>query len=125
MPDIKTRFSKWDILPIAAVAALALAVFLLFLPITEPAAQVEIYQGGNLLTTLPLDKDTIYTVTGAYTNIVTVKDGQVAVTQSNCPGGDCKNCGWSDTAGKSIVCLPNGLEVRVVAGNSNVDIVVR
>ena len=92
---MNTKFSKWDLLPIGAVLALAVALFLLFLPSGAPAAQVEIYQGGNLLTTLPLDKDTTYTVTGPYTNIVTVKDGKVAVTQSNCPGSDCTACGWA------------------------------
>ena len=121
---MKMRFSKWDLIPIVAVAALAVALFLLFLPSDAPAARVEIYQKGNLLTTLPLDKDTTYTVTGAYTNIVTVKDGKVAVTQSNCPGSDCIACGWASSSGKAIVCLPNGLEVRVVA-DSDVDIVVR
>lgn len=121
---MNTRFSKWDILPIVGVLALAVAVFLLFLPSDSPAAQVEIYQNGALLTILPLDRDGVYTAGGHYTNTVTVKDGKVAVTQSNCPSMDCVACGWTSSSGKSIVCLPNGLEVRVVA-DSDVDIVVR
>ena len=121
---MNTRFSKWDILPVAGVVLLAVAVFLLFLPTGTAAARVEIYQNGQLLTTLPLDTDASYTVTGAYTNTITVKDGQVAVTQSDCPGGDCMACGWSHSAGKPIVCLPNALEVRVVA-EGDVDMIVR
>ena len=121
---MKMKFSKWDILPIAGVLILAVAVFLLFLPAKNPGNTVEIYQKGNLLTILSLSEDAAYTVTGAYTNVVTVKDGKVAVTESDCPGGDCRKIGWTNSAGKSIVCLPNGVEVRIL-GDSPVDILVR
>ena len=121
---MKLKFSKWDILSVAGVLLLAVAVFLLFLPLNETGKTAEIYQNGNLLASLPLDQDTVYTVNGAYTNVITVKDGQVAVTHTDCPGGDCQRIGWTASGGKSIVCLPNGVEVRVT-GNSSVDIVVR
>ena len=121
---MKTKFSQWDILPIAAVLALALAVFLLFLPPKGEADYVEIYQNGNMLAILPLDRDGTYTVGGNYHNVVTVKAGKVAVTESDCPGGDCRKIGWTNSAGKSIVCLPNGVEVRIL-GDSPVDILVR
>ena len=120
---MKMRFAKWDIIPIVAVLVLAVAVFLLFLPSEATPDCVEIYQNGQLLKSLPLSEDTTYAVEGNYSNVITVKDGKVAITETSCPGGDCKNCGWRDTAG-SIVCLPNGVEVRVVGGADNVDIVV-
>lgn len=119
----KLRFCKWDILPVCAVAALALAVFLLFLPAGTPATQVEIYKNGQLVKVLPLDQDASFAVTGEYTNVITVQNGKVAVTQSDCPGGDCKGCGWRSSAG-SIVCLPNGVEIRVVSQNADVDFIV-
>lgn len=118
----KYRFRKWDILPIAAVTVLAVVVFLLFLPLKTPATRVEVYQNGELVKVLSLDREQTLTVTGKYTNVITVQGGRVAITQTDCPGGDCKGCGWRDSAG-SIVCLPNGVEIRVV-GNADVDIVV-
>ncbi len=121
---MKLKFSKWDILPVAGVLGLAVAVFLLFLPAKNPGKTLEIYENGKLLTTLSLAEDATYTVRGAYTNVVTVKAGKVAVTHTDCPGGDCQKIGWTDSAGKSIVCLPNGVEVRIL-GDSDVDIVVR
>ena len=116
------RFSKWDLIPVFCVILAALAVFLLFLPENNQTSQVEIYQKGQLVQVLPLSRDAVYVVQGEYTNVITVKDGKVAITETSCPGGDCAGCGWRDTAG-SIVCLPNGVEVRIV-GNSDVDIVV-
>ena len=43
-------------------------------------------------------------------------DGAVAVTASDCPGNDCVHSGWISAAGRSIVCLPNRLEVRITGG---------
>ena len=120
----KTRFSPWDIIPISAVAALAGAVFLLFLPAKAPADYVEIYQSGTLIETLPLRENATLEIQGKYRNIVTIRDGKAAITESDCPGGDCKACGWLNTAG-SIFCLPNGVEVRVIAQDADVDIVLR
>ena len=112
---MKLRFCKWDIAPIAAVAALAVAVFFLFLPAKAPAQVAEVYQDGALLTRLPLSQNATFRVEGAYTNVITVRDGRVAVTESDCPGGDCKACAWLSSAG-SIVCLPNGVEIRLSGG---------
>ena len=119
----KLRFTKWDMLSIGAVAALAAAVFFLLLPAKTPAASVEIYQNGVLVQRLSLNEDASFCIEREYSNVITVRDGKVAVTESSCPGGDCKNCGWLGTAG-SIVCLPNRVEVRLVGAAADVDIVV-
>ena len=122
---MRLRFQKWDIAVIAAILVMALAVFAAFLPREDaPAAYAEIYQDGKLLKTVMLSEDQEFTVTGRYTITVTVCDGKIAVTHSDCPGGDCVSCGWLDGAGRSIVCLPNALEIRVLAGSGDVDFVV-
>lgn len=119
------RFRWGDLLAIGLVAVLAVAVLLCFLPgQSEPAAYAEIYHDGKLVHTLPLHQDTSVTVAGKYTNIVTVRQGKVAITDSDCPGGDCVGCGWIDSTGRVLVCLPNGVEVRVVAQSDDVDFVV-
>ena len=120
---MKMRFTKWDLIPIAMVVILAIAVFLLFLPSDTPAKYVEVYRNGVLLERFPLDNDRTFFVEGNYTNVITVSSGRIAVTESDCPGGDCKNCGWLSTAG-SIVCLPNAVEVRLIADVDDVDLVV-
>lgn len=120
---MRLRFQFSDGIAIAAVALLALALF--FLPgRSTPAASAQIYQDGTLITTLSLDIDQEFVAEGKYTNVITVRDGKIAVTRSDCPGADCVNCGWISTAGRSIVCLPNGLEIRVLAQGGDVDFVV-
>lgn len=121
--DKRLRFRKGDLLAAALVLLTAVLVFLCFLPKGD-AAYAEVYLKGELLHKLPLDRDTEIMVEGEYRNTVTVADGKIAVTASDCPGEDCVGFGWSSTTGRSIVCLPNGLEIRIVSGQSDVDFVV-
>ena len=83
-----------------------------------------IYQEGKLIQELSLDHDTEFVIEGDYENVVTVKDGKAAITKSDCPGTDCVHSGWIHEAGRSIVCLPNRVELRI-EGASEVDFVVR
>ena len=118
-------FRKGDWLAIALVTALAAAVLLCFLPGgNEPAAQAEIYLDGELYRTVTLTENAVYQVTDTYSNEITVKDGAIAFTASDCPGQDCVHSGSVRSAGRSLVCLPNKVEIRVVTGESDVDFVV-
>ena len=83
-----------------------------------------IYQNGERVKELSLDRQEEYTVTGVYQNLVRIENGQVAVVESNCPGEDCIHQGWIKEAGRSIVCLPNRMEIRI-EGESEVDFVMR
>lgn len=119
------QFKKGDLLAVGAVLLAAVLVFVLFLPRSgDTGAYAQVYQGGKLLLTLPLDEDQQIPVTGDYCNTITVKDGKIAITESDCPGEDCVGIGWIHRPGKSIVCLPNGLEIRVVGSDADVDLVV-
>ena len=120
---MKLRFQKWDLAAIAGVLLLAVVLVCLFLP-GQRGACAEIYQDGKLLRRVSLTVDQEFTVTGEFTNTVTVQNGRIAVTASDCPGEDCVGCGWQGNAGRSIVCLPNGLEIRVIS-DGEVDFVVR
>jgi hypothetical protein len=119
------RFRKGDVLAILLVVALAVFVAVCFIPknSAEPVI-AEVYQDGNLVQTLPLDQDTPLVIRGTYSNTVTVENGSVFISQSDCPGEDCVHSGAIRSSGRSLVCLPNALEVRVVTQTSDVDFVV-
>ena len=69
-------------------------------------------------------RESCFTLTFDYSNTVTVQDGKIAVTASDCPGADCVHSGWIGTSGRSLVCLPNALEIRVISQNADVDFIV-
>ena len=119
------RFRKGDVLAIVLVAALAVFVAVCFLPknSAEPVL-AEVYHSGNLVKTLPLNEDATFELEGVYANTITVENGSVSITKSNCPGEDCVHSGAIQSSGRSVVCLPNEVEVRVVAQTSDVDFVV-
>lgn len=119
------RFRKGDVLAIAMVLILAVLVAVSYLP-KENAGPVtaEVYREGELVKTISLETDTRFEIVGKYTNVITVSDGQIAITDSDCPGEDCVHSGAIKATGRSIVCLPNEVEVRIVSGQSDVDFVV-
>ena len=118
-------FKTGDLLAIGTVLLLAAVCFLAFLPRQgdgKPVAQI--YQKGQLLMTVPLDQPKQFSVEGEYCNTVRVEDGAIAIIDSDCPGQDCVHSGSIHAPGRSLVCLPNALEIRVVSGQSDVDFVV-
>lgn len=118
-------FRLGDLLAVAAVLLLAVVCFVAFLPSGGgEAVCARIYRNGELLMTVSLDQPQEFPVQGDYCNTVTVRDGTVAITASDCPGQDCVHSGAIHSPGRSLVCLPNGLEIRVVSGQSDVDFVV-
>ena len=106
------------------VLCLGLSVFLL-LP-GDAAAFAQITSDGTVIKTVDLRIDQEFTVTapGGGTNTITVRDGKVGVTASDCPGEDCVHSGFVGNSGRSIVCLPNRLEIRIVSAPGDVDFIV-
>ena len=107
----------------ALAAAVCLGLSLWLLAPGGEATTVQVYSEGKLLHTLPLSVDREVTVTSSHgTNVVTVKDGKVAVTEADCPDHYCVKRGFCDR-GTSIVCLPNRLVLQFT-GKQAVDTVV-
>lgn len=80
----------------------------------EEAAYAQVWSEGKLIHTLDLRVDRVVTVkTERGTNVITVKDEKIAVTQADCPDHYCVNRGFC-SGGAQIVCLPHRLEIRFV-----------
>ena len=116
---MKTKF--WVlILGVVLCLCLGLSVWLLW---PGDAKSAEVYSDGQLLFTLDLRIDQEKTVHSEYgTNVITVKDGKVAVTQADCPDHYCMDRGFC-SGGVQIVCLPNRLVIRF-AGEPEIDAAV-
>ena len=118
-------FRKGDGFAVALVLLLAVAAAMVFLPGGDGQnAVVQIRQDGVLLEEYPLGADAQFEVGGLYTNRVVIRDGRVCIEESDCPGGDCVHSGWISDAGRSLVCLPNRVEICIL-GRSDVDFAVR
>jgi len=125
--SLRITFRRGDWFAIAAVLLMVVGSLAVFLPhsSTAQAATVQIYLNGGLIEELPITVDRELTISDDYTNIVCIRGGKVSISESDCPGADCVHSGWVSSPGRSIVCLPNRVEVRVVGTESDVDFVVR
>ena len=122
----KLRFRKGDCLAIGLVILMAVLVLVCFLPGNkQPSSQAEVYLNGDLVKTVDLTEDQTFDISDRYHNVIRVEDGTIAFAESNCPGQDCVHSGSIRTQGRVLVCLPNGVEIRITAGSADVDFVVR
>ena len=123
---LRLAFRKGDVLAILLVLLLAAGTTWAFVPkdSSQPARTVQVYQDARLVAELPLDADQTLQISGEYENTLRIQGGRAAIVQSDCPGADCVHSGWIDSAARSIVCLPNRVEIRITA-QTDVDFVVR
>ena len=115
--DLHLKFQRGDGWAIAAVLAMAVCILALFASgvAGEESAQLMVYQNGSLIRRFPLEENTVFQIDGPYHNVIAIRDGRAAITASDCPGEDCVHSGWIDAPGRSIVCLPNRVELRIRA----------
>jgi hypothetical protein len=107
-------FGVWDALFLAIVAAAALLFFIPGLYVRGSYA--EVYSDGTLIRVISLEKDGEYHIeSNGGTNILTVENGRIRVTESDCPDGLCMDFGWKERNGEQIICLPHRLTVIVTS----------
>ena len=118
---MKTK--TWIIL-LTLMLAVCVGLSIPFLIPGEAAVSARIRSRNQLIKTVDLRIDqefTLDTPDGGY-NVITVKDGKIAVTEANCPDHYCMERGFCNN-GSAIVCLPNRLVIEF-AGETEVDFVV-
>ena len=104
----------WIIL-LAFIVVLSVAALIIFMP-GQNATKAQIYSDGQVIRTVDLLVDQQFTVTSPTggTNVITVKDCKIAVTEATCPDHYCMNRGFV-SGGYQIICLPNQMEIRFLA----------
>ena len=106
---MKSRTWAWIL---GAVLAVSVGISILFLLPAGTASQAEIWSDGECIETVSLAADRTLTVETEFgTNVITVRNGEIAVIQASCPDHYCMHRGYCD-GGLPIVCLPNRLEIR-------------
>ena len=108
------KTGMWIFLVAVVLCLCVSASFFLLMPGSE-AASAEIYSQGKFLRSVDLSTDQTFAVdTEKGHNVITVKDGKIAVTEANCPDHYCMARGFCNS-GAQIVCLPNELVIQFVS----------
>lgn len=118
---------KNDIILILFILALAIGMLGVFyitgVQLKNPVLQITV--GGELYGTYPLSEDR--TISIGDTNVCEIRDGEVTMTQADCPDQICVHHIPIDASGGSIVCLPNKVVLEIVNadGSGEYDTIVR
>lgn len=109
-------FRRADVWLIGGLLLTALFVWVILSLCVPHGAEAVVTVGGSEAVRLPLDKDTDYLLeTDFGTHTVIVQDGQVSIASAPCPDLICVHHAPVSQRGETIICLPCGVVVTVVA----------
>ena len=105
---------KTDLLLVAGALIIAAGIWFFYSAGAEKGLGVEITVDGESKAFLPLDEDdSIRIDTDEGYNVITIKDGEVTVTEADCRDQICVEHKKIKKTGETIVCLPHKLVVTV------------
>lgn len=101
---------KGDIFIILSVVAVFVASIVLLFAVSKQGSRVIIKQNNKIV----YDKSiAINNTVKTESNTVTIKDGKVYMSQSNCKNQICVKTNEIKKKGESIICLPNKVTVEI------------
>jgi hypothetical protein len=113
---------KRDIILIASILIVAIALFLIVELTKEEGAGVTVKVDGIEVAEYSLSKNGTYPLNGG-PNILVIENGKAYLTDANCPDKLCVHQGKISMTGETITCLPNKLTVTVFGAEESVDLV--
>lgn len=74
---------------------------------------IEVYYHNEVIDTIDIHKDNIYTFQGDYGSFsLEVNDNQYRAIDVECPNHDCEHVGWVKQGSvKQIICVPNQIYI--------------
>lgn len=117
---------KADIILAVILIVAGLAVTYAFSTSGSTGEMVCITVSGEEYASYSLSENRTVTVkTDDHINKITIKDGLVSMTFSDCTNQDCVKQGKITKTSQSIVCLPNKVVVEIRGGTSQYDAISR
>ncbi|MBQ8380932.1 MAG: NusG domain II-containing protein [Clostridia bacterium] len=122
--SVKKRIRN-DIILVLAIILFASIALLVMLALRSEGGAAVVTVNGKPYASLPLDKDAeliIQGEDGGY-NILVIKDGEAYIREADCPDKICVKHRRISYSGETIVCLPNGVSVKIEGSGGGVDAV--
>lgn len=127
MNAVKKQKPTWGDALVALTILAAAVLILIALPNRGGTVLTAVVtMDGETVLTCPLDEIgplTLYTVDGEYPLTLELSANGVRVTETSCPGEDCRHMGIIAKAGQQIVCLPNRTVVALQGSDPSYDAV--
>ncbi len=117
----KSTFKR-DILLILAISVIGAGLLLATQLGGRMGSYAVVEFDGTEIARYPLDTDGVFVLNGG-TNTLEILGGRARMVEAQCPDKLCVKMGWVRYTGQSLVCLPEHIVVKIVGGDSSVDIV--
>lgn len=122
------KIKKADIILaiVIAIVGIAASIYLTMHDTDIKNGKVIIHANNKIYGEYPLNEDREVKVKeGDHINKITIKDGNVQMSFSNCKNQDCVKQGSINDSSKSIICLPHKVVVEIESEKSEFDSVSR
>ena len=114
--------TRADWLLVVAVMASLPALYMHFWSGDEVARYLQVQEGNQPATVVALAGDRELAIEGPLgTSTVEIHGGRARFVQSPCPGKNCIQAGWLDTAGELAACLPNRISIQLLGMHPRFD----
>ena len=114
-------FKKADIILAILLLVLGFGLLALLQRFSVPGNSVAVTVDGALQGVYDLSENrTVHIESANGHNTMEIRDGQVSMTESDCPNGDCLEFGSISQTNQMIVCLPNKV-VLTIRGPGHLD----
>lgn len=112
-----------DIVLVASLLLVAIiSLILVFSSRQKNMYTAKVYVQNELRLTVDLRNNNIYEIEGTKGQLkAEVRDGAIAVIESNCPHQDCVKMGFVSTSNKPIICAYNATYI-VIEGSATYDV---
>ena len=108
-------FKKKEIVLLLIISALMLALMLLpSLKESGKGARAIVTCNGDVVAEIDLGKDAAYTIEGALTATLEVRNGKIRFVHSLCPDKIWEAFGWRGEPGETAICAPARIAVQIV-----------
>lgn len=103
--------NKRDVAMAAVILLGSLAVWAAGRGSSDASCQLTITVDGEVYGTYALDRDQVISI--GDTNVCQIQDGQVTMTEADCPDQICVKTRGISREGGTIVCLPNRIVLEI------------
>ncbi len=115
---------KADIVLFATLMIIGISLSVLSFKSATPAKSVVVTVDGELYGTYDIEENqTIKVTENNHTNKITIKDGRVQMSYSDCKNQVCVKDGSISKTNQTIVCLPNKVMIEITGGEEEIDAV--
>lgn len=114
-----------DLILIISLIVIAVTTLILVNILKTPSSsQASVAVNGEVAQIINLNENKDYEVKGTNGElIIRVKDGAIAVIESNCPHQDCVHIGYVSDANHPIICAYNSVVITIL-GQGEDDVIV-